>query len=111
MAQRRRRGQIPQEEGRNLRAAVEAAVRRVKHPSPGGKLPVRGQFRVSCMILGSAIMGNIRRIQRFQKAKLRLEIEERERKEQIRTQKDTEQTAHDSFFPFFNFPKLSFSRI
>jgi hypothetical protein len=111
VAQRRRRSQIHQEEGRNLRAAVEATVRQVKHPFPGGKLPVRGQFRVTCMILGSAIMGNIRRIQRFQKAKLRLEIEERERKEQIRTQKDTEQTAHDSFFPFFKFPKLSFLRI
>ena len=65
VAQRRRRSQIYQEEGRNLRAAVEATVRQVKHPFPGGKLPVRGQFRVTCMILGSAIMGNIRRIQKY----------------------------------------------
>jgi len=52
VAQRRRRSQIHQEEGRNLRAAVEATVRQVKHPFPGGKLPVRGQFRVTCTILG-----------------------------------------------------------
>ena len=42
VAQRRRRSQIHQEEGRNLRAAVEATVRQVKHPFPGGKVPVRG---------------------------------------------------------------------
>ena len=69
VAQRRRRSQIHQEEGRNLRAAVEATVRQVKHPFPGGKLPVRGQFRVTCMILGSAIMGNIRRIQQYKTRK------------------------------------------
>ena len=49
----------------SLRAAVEATVRQVKHPFPAGKLPVRGQFRVTCMILGSAMMGNIRRIQQY----------------------------------------------
>jgi len=65
VAQRRRLSQIHQEEGRNPRAAVEATVRQVKHPFPAGKLPVRGQFRVTCMILGSAIMGNIRRIQKY----------------------------------------------
>ena len=65
VAQRRRRSQIHLEEGRNLRAAVEATVRQVKHPFPSSKLPVRGQFRVSCMIIGSAIMSNIRRIQQY----------------------------------------------
>lgn len=69
VAQRRRRSQIHQEEGRNLRAAVEATVRQVKHPFPGGKLPVRGQFRVTCMLVGSAIMSNIRRIQRYKTMK------------------------------------------
>jgi len=69
VAQRRRRSQIHQEEGRNLRAAVEATVRQVKHPFSGGKVPVRGQFRVTCMILGSAMMGNIRRIQQYKTRK------------------------------------------
>lgn len=45
----------------NLRSAVEATVRSVKHPFRG-KLPVRGQPRVSMMMIASAAMSNIRRI-------------------------------------------------
>jgi len=48
----------------NLRSAVEATVRSVKHPFPAGKLPVRGQFRVTCMAIASAATANVRRIQR-----------------------------------------------
>jgi len=69
VAQRRKRNQIHLEEGRNLRAAVEATVRQVKHPFPAGKLPVRGQFRVTCLVIGSAIMSNIRRIQHYEAMK------------------------------------------
>lgn len=65
MSERRQRSLIHQEEGRNLRAAVEATVRQVKHPFPAGKLTVRGKFRVSCMVIGSAMITNIRRIQRY----------------------------------------------
>lgn len=75
VAQRRRRSQTQLKEGQNLRAAVEATVRQVKHPFPASKLPVRGQFRVSCMIIGSAIMSNIRRIQRFTVMKMKLNNE------------------------------------
>lgn len=46
----------------NLRAAVEATVRSVKHPFRHGKVLVRGLFRVSCVILASAIMVNARRL-------------------------------------------------
>jgi len=53
----------------NLRSAVEATVRSVKHPFPAGKLPVRGQFRVTCMTIASAANTNVRRIQRCQAAK------------------------------------------
>ena len=70
VAQRRRRSQIHLEDGRNLRAGVEATVRQVKHPFPAGKLPVRGQFRVTCMVIGSAILSNIRRIQRYKTLKI-----------------------------------------
>ena len=70
VAQRRKRNQIHLEEGRNLRAAVEATVRQVKHPFPASKLPVRGQFRVTCMVIGSAIMSNIKRIQRYRTIKM-----------------------------------------
>ncbi len=48
----------------NLRSAVEATVRSVKHPFPAGKLPVRGQFRIACMMIASAATANVRRIQR-----------------------------------------------
>jgi hypothetical protein len=46
----------------NLRAAVEATVRSVKHPFRHGKVLVRGLFRVVCIILASAIMVNARRL-------------------------------------------------
>jgi hypothetical protein len=65
VAKRRKRNQVHLEEAQNLRAAVEATVRQIKHPFPAGKLPVRGQFRVTCMIIGSALMSNVRRIQRY----------------------------------------------
>jgi hypothetical protein len=76
MSQRRQRSLIHQEEGRNLRAAVESTVRQVKHPFPAGKLPVRGRFRVNCMVIGSAMIANIRRIQRYLEAKTKLETEQ-----------------------------------
>jgi len=94
VAQRRRRNQSHLEEGQNLRAAVEATIRQIKHPFPAGKLPVRGQFRVACMVIGSAAMSNIRRIQRALEAKS-------EENEQNRTQKDIQQTACDSFLSFW----------
>ena len=68
-AQRRRRSREHKEAG-NLRAAVEATVRSVKHPFPESQLPVRGQFRVTCMMIGSAAVANIRRIQRYLIAKM-----------------------------------------
>jgi hypothetical protein len=49
---------------------VEATVRQVKHPFPASKLPVRGQFRVTCMVIGSAVMSNIKRIQRYKAMKV-----------------------------------------
>jgi hypothetical protein len=69
VAERRRRSRERKKEAGNLRSAVEATVRSVKHPFPAGKLPVRGQFRVACMIIGSAAVSNVRRIQRYLEAK------------------------------------------
>ncbi|MEN6481879.1 MAG: transposase [Anaerolineaceae bacterium] len=84
LSERRQRSLIHQEEGRNLRAAVEATVRQVKHPFPASKLPVRGKFRISCMVIGSAMMTNVRRIQRYLEARVKLEIE------QMKLQKEQE---------------------
>lgn len=90
VAQRRKRNQIHLEEGQNLRAAVEATVRQVKHPFPASKLPVRGQFRVTCMLIGSAIMSNIRRIQRYEAFKTKL-------KDQKNTELELENGQPSSF--------------
>ena len=67
VAQRRRRSAQALANGRNLRSAVEATVRSVKHPFRNGKVPVRGKARVSIVLVGSAAMGNIRRIFRYQR--------------------------------------------
>ena len=77
MSQRRKRSQIHQQEGRNLRAAIEATVRQVKHPFPVSKLPVRGRFRITCMLIGSAMITNVRRIQCYLEARIKLENEQK----------------------------------
>jgi hypothetical protein len=64
-ARRRRRHRTFQQEKGNLRAAVEASIRSLKHPFPGGKLPVRGLFRVTGLMVASAAMVNMRRIHRY----------------------------------------------
>jgi hypothetical protein len=55
--------------GKNWRAAVESTVRSVTHPFGGqsGKLPVRGQPRVTQVIFCSAFMVNLRRIWRYER--------------------------------------------
>jgi hypothetical protein len=64
-SQRHRRSRAEHSPSSNLRAAVESTVRSVKHPFPGGKLPVRGLFRITCLIVAAAAMTNVRRIQRY----------------------------------------------
>jgi hypothetical protein len=65
MSQRRRKSRLRQKESRNLRAAIEATICSLKRAFPASKLPVRGLFRVTCMMIGSALMSNIRRIKRY----------------------------------------------
>lgn len=74
-ASRRKAYLAHKSDGHNLRSAVEATMRSVKHAFPAGKLPVRGQFRVTCMIIASAATTNVRRIQRYLVAKTKLENE------------------------------------
>jgi hypothetical protein len=74
LAARRRRSRQHQQTAGNLRAAVEATVRSLKHPYPDAKLPVRGLFRVASIMLGSAALTNVRRIQRY-RLECRLEAE------------------------------------
>jgi hypothetical protein len=50
----------------NPRSAVEATVWSVKQPLDRGRLRVRGLFRSACQMIGSAMMVNVRRIQKSQ---------------------------------------------
>jgi len=77
-AQRRRRSQENKHRAGNLRSAVEATVRSVKLPFPEAQLPVRGKFRVTCMLIGSAAVANVRRIQRYLQVRLQEEMKQGE---------------------------------
>jgi hypothetical protein len=84
-----------QDHSHNLRSAVEATVRSVKHPFPAGKLLVRGLFRVTCMAIASAATANVRRIQRYLTANIK------QAKATKASQNDASGTAMPSFFVFF----------
>ena len=71
-AKRRKEYLAHKGDSHNLRSAVEATVRSVKHPFPAGKMPVRGQFRVTSMVIASAATTNVRRIQRYMIAKTKV---------------------------------------
>jgi hypothetical protein len=75
-AKRRKRFESTRHSGKNPRAAIEAVARSVKHPFPAGKLPVRGLFRASCMVVASAAMSNIRSILRFRQQKISQKLAE-----------------------------------
>lgn len=64
-AQRRRRYRAQQQAPHNPRSAIEATIRSLKHAFPSGKLPVRGRFRMTCMLAFAAAMSNIRAIHRY----------------------------------------------
>jgi len=70
LAVRRRALQARRANPHNLRVAVEATMRVLKHPFPAGQLPVRGLFRMTCLLLGSALMVNIRRLTRYLRKKV-----------------------------------------
>jgi hypothetical protein len=65
VAHRRRELRLSKQDGKNPRAAIEGTIHEVKHPFPSGKLPVRGLFRITCLMVGSAAVTNMRRIHHF----------------------------------------------
>ncbi len=65
VALRRQRMADARASRQNLRTAVEATVRSIKHPFGNGKVPVRGQPRVAIIMLESAAMSNARHIHRY----------------------------------------------
>jgi len=76
LALRRQRSKQERASGRNLRAAVEATIGALKRPFANDKLPVRGLFRVSSMLIGSAMMVNLRRIHRYQTSRKQQEADQ-----------------------------------
>lgn len=71
-AQRRRHFEKHKYEARNLRTAVEATVFQLKYKWVKGRLRVRGLFRVTNNVVGSALHVNLRRIEHYRKGKLRM---------------------------------------
>jgi len=97
VAQRRRKMKTSQPTGKNLRAAIEGTIREVKHPFASGKLPVRGLFRVTAMIISSVTMTNVRRIYHSIERKRKLE-------RKMKTQKQKRNEGIGSLgFSFFQF--------
>jgi len=87
-------------------------VRSVKLPFPEAQLPVRGKFRVACMLIGSAAVANVRRIQRYLQARLKAEIEEKTAQSQRDCSQDTLATSIlgsiRGFFARLLSPRLGF---
>lgn len=69
VARRRQRSVAYRQMDKNLRAAVESTIGALKRPFAEDQLPVRGRFRMGMMIVGSALMVNVRRMQRYLVAK------------------------------------------
>jgi hypothetical protein len=109
-AERRKAYLAHKGDGHNLRSAVEATMRSVKHAFPAGKLPVRGKFRVTCMTIAAAAMTNVRRIQRYLIAKTKLEKKQNiVPKEQECTHDQTSVSSFASLKAFWKGLSMSFS--
>jgi hypothetical protein len=91
-ALRRQRMQAYHLGKKSLRAAVEATVGALKRPFNNDKAPVRGKIRLGQMMIGSAIMVNIRRIQRYK-------LEKRKTIQSEQTSSLNVDTGHTSVSP------------
>jgi hypothetical protein len=107
VAQRRRKARAKKKEARNHRAAIEGTVHQVKHPFPAGKLPVRGLFRVTCMMVASAAMANVRRIHCY---KLRKQKDENQENRVGQGRKGAQDHKRFSFSLFLTSFPVSFKR-
>jgi len=66
-AAKRRKAYLAQKKDEhNLRPAVEATMRSSKISFPAGKLPVRGKFRMTSMMIASTLHINMRRIWHYE---------------------------------------------
>jgi hypothetical protein len=104
VAQRRRKMRQSKQSGKNPRAAIEGTVREVKHPFPAGKLPVRGLFRMTCLMVTSAAMTNIRRIHHYWEAK------RKDERQKIAAEKGAQATSEQQGVSFSSFLKALWTR-
>ncbi len=95
LALRRKRSADARASKQNLRSAVEATVRAIKHPFGNGKVPVRGKSRVSMVVTGSAAMNNVRQIDRY------LARQSKQNKGEKRETKEVKSDQQSSAFSFF----------
>ena len=91
LALRRQRSAQLRTQDNNPRAAIEATMGALKRPFGNDKVPVRGQFRVGMVMIGSAAMVNLRRIWRFQV---------QQRKENTKNRQEA--FSRSPLFQFFN---------
>lgn len=75
-ALRRQRCRDYHQEGHNYRSAVESTVGAIKRPFTDDQLPVRGKMRMGMLLIGAAIMVNIRRIHRYRVAQRKAQARE-----------------------------------
>jgi hypothetical protein len=99
VAKRRRKMRQSKQEGQNHRAAIEGTVREVKHPFPTGKLPVRGLFRMTCVMVGSAAMTNVRRIHHYWEEK------RKEERRKMAAERGTKVAPEQSALSFYSYLK------
>ena len=83
------RAKLSSQQDQNLRAAIEATCRAVKCRYPKGKFPVRGLFRMSCLLIASTAANNLRRIDRY--------VHEKSWQKQRKLAKHAERSAFSPF--------------
>jgi NADH:ubiquinone oxidoreductase subunit 3 (subunit A) len=66
IAQLRRRTRVRMKKSKNHRAVIERTEHQGKHPFPAGELSMLGFFLVTCIVVASAAMANVRRIHQHQ---------------------------------------------
>jgi hypothetical protein len=96
VARRRKRVKASFKKNHNLRAAIEATCRAVKCRYPKGKFPVRGLFRMTYLLICSAAMNNLRRMDHYRQTL---------RKDETRAgglEKNQRDPSEFSFFPHSN---------
>lgn len=71
VAQRRQKMRYREGGGKNLRTSIEGTIREIKHPFHSDKLPVRGLFHVTTLMVSSAAMTNVPRIHHYLERKRR----------------------------------------